>query len=115
MGELLRRSDVVLHAIDIKGLRTDVDASAGLKRSSNEGLYLLTRPTGGEVFKNANDLSSSFRSLLKRQEVVYILGFQASGSNPGRFHSLKVKVKMPGATASHRSGYYELRSAESTL
>jgi VWFA-related protein len=115
MGELLRRSDVVLHAIDIKGLRTDVDASAGLKRSSNEGLYLLTRPTGGEVFKNANDLSSSFRSLLKQQEVVYILGFQASGSIPGRFHSLKVKVKTPGATASHRSGYYELKSAESTL
>jgi VWFA-related protein len=115
MGELLRRSDVVLHAIDIKGLRTDVDASAGLKRSSNEGLYLLTRPTGGEVFKNANDLSSSFRSLLKQQEVVYILGFQASGSIPGRFHNLTVKVKTPGATASYRSGYYELKSAESTL
>jgi VWFA-related protein len=95
MGELLRRSDVVLHAIDIKGLRGGADASSmsGGKRSSNEGLYLVTRPTGGEVFKNANDLSSSFRALLKQQEVVYVLGFQGSAKGtPGKFHNIKVKV-----------------------
>ena len=113
MGELLRRSDVVLHAIDIKGLRGDTDAGSagGGKRSSNEGLYLVTRPTGGEVFKNANDLSSSFRALLKQQEVVYVLGFNATTKGtPGKFHNLKVKVKAPGAKVSARAGYYEPRA-----
>jgi VWFA-related protein len=115
MGELLKRSDVVLHAIDIKGLRGDSDVAAGNKRSSNEGLYLITRPTGGEVFKNANDLSTSFKALLKQQEVVYVLGFQASGNTPGKFHNLKLKVKSPGAKASYRTGYYEPNANPSGL
>ncbi|PYQ29450.1 MAG: hypothetical protein DMF56_10810 [Acidobacteria bacterium] len=115
MGEVLKRSDVVLHAIDIKGLRGDSDAAAGNKRSSNEGLYLLTRPTGGEVFKNANDLSSSFQALLKQQEVVYLLGFQASGNTPGKFHNLKLKVRTPGSKASYRTGYYEPNANPSGL
>jgi VWFA-related protein len=115
MGEVLKRSDVVLHAIDIKGLRGDSDAAAGNKRSSNEGLYLMTRPTGGEVFKNANDLSTSFKALLKQQEVVYVLGFQASGNTPGKFHNLKLKVRTSGAKASYRTGYYEPNASPSGL
>ena len=112
MGELLRRSDVVLHAIDIKGLRgaSDAGTAGAARRTNNEGLYLVTRPTGGEVFKNANDLSSSFRALLKQQEVVYILGFNSSSKGAsGKFHNIKVKVKVPGAKVSYRSGYYEPR------
>jgi VWFA-related protein len=114
MGELLKRSDVVMHAIDIKGLRSASDP-AGRKGSSNEGLYVLTRPTGGEVFKNANDLSTSFQALLKQQEVVYIIGFQAPSNTPGKFHNLKVRVKTPGAKASYRSGYYEANPNVSPL
>ena len=47
MADIFRRSDVVLHAMDIKGLRSGVDASAGVKKTSNESLFLLTTPTGG--------------------------------------------------------------------
>jgi VWFA-related protein len=114
MAALFRRSDVVLHAIDIKGLRSDVDASAGLKKKSNEALYLLTSPTGGSVFKNANDMSQSFGRMLKQQEVVYILGFQAAGTGkPGKFHELKVKTKAGRAT--NRAGYYETGGRVSDL
>jgi len=109
MADLFRRSDVVLHAIDIKGLRANVDAEAGYKRVSNEALFLMTNPTGGEVFKNANDLGESFEKLMKQQEVVYVLGFHArSVGAPGSFHKLKVRlVDVPGARATHRAGYYE--------
>ena len=106
MAQLFRRSDVVLHAIDIKGLRSDVDASAGLKKSSNEALHLLTAPTGGTVFKNSNEMASNFERMLKQQEVVYLLGFTARGTGkPGKFHELKVKTK--AGRVSHRAGYYE--------
>jgi len=120
MAELFKRSDVVLHALDIKGLRGETDPYAAKKRNSNEGLYVLTRPTGGEVFKNSNDLSGSFRALLKQQEVVYVLAFEVSGgASPGKFHNLKVKVKAPGARASYRPGYYEsggrISAMEATL
>lgn len=111
MVELFKRSDVVLHAIDIKGLRGTSDPSnsgAAAKRTS-EGLYLLTQPTGGTVFKNANDLSANFGKLLQQQEVVYILGFKARATDkPGRFHALKVRtVNARAGRVSHRAGYYE--------
>ncbi len=123
MADLFRRSDVILHAIDIKGLRSAVDAREGYKKSSNESLYLLSKPTGGEVFKNANDIGANFQKMMHQQEVVYVLGFSARPSGtPGRFHNLKVKlVGVPGSPRiAHRAGYYEpsaatLNALEQTL
>jgi VWFA-related protein len=110
MAQLFRRSNVVLHAVDIHGLRLQGDVQSGEKESSNEGLSLVAGPTGGTVFKNSNDLKSDFDRLMKQQEVVYVLAFQApASSSPGKFHDLKVKlVDVPGgAHASYRPGYYE--------
>jgi len=108
MAEIFRRSDVVLHAIDIRGLRGNTDAStaAGGGGRSNEALFLLASPTGGTVFKNENDLAANFSKMLKRQEVVYLLGFTAQPTGkPARFHELKVRTKAGRAT--HRPGYFE--------
>lgn len=110
MAELFRRSDVILHAIDIRGLRSDVDARTGYSRSSTESLFLMTEPTGGEVFKNANDMSGNFQRLVERQEVTYVLGFQAKATGkPGTFHDLAVELRDPerGTRLRHRAGYYE--------
>lgn len=111
MADLFRRSDVVLHAIDIKGVRTGVDASEGVKRSGGvEALHLLTRPTGGTVFKNANDMKENFSRILRQQETIYVLGFAARTSGKeGKFHNLKVKVNGAprGVRVSSRAGYYE--------
>ncbi|MBW3563303.1 MAG: VWA domain-containing protein [Acidobacteria bacterium] len=113
MAHLFRRSDVVLHTIDIAGIRSPTDARAGSHLSSNESLFLLSSPTGGEVFKNSNDFADAFARMLKQQEVVYVLGFQTQPSgNPGKFRDLKVKVRVVGYSGlhvSHRAGYYEPR------
>lgn len=106
MADLFKRSDVVMHAIDIKGLRGTSDAAAGAKKTSNEGLFLLTAPTGGTVFKNVNDMGANFTRMLQQQEVVYLLGFTARATGkPGKFHELKVKTK--AGRVVHRAGYYE--------
>ena len=108
MSELFRRSDVVLHAIDTRGVRVNVDARAGVTQQSNESLFLLANATGGTVFSNTNDLASGFSDLLRQEEVVYVLAFSVPTSEPGRFHPIKVKlVDVPGARVVHRSGYYE--------
>lgn len=108
MAALFQRSDVRLHAIDIKGIRSDVDAREGVQKSSNEGLFMVTQPTGGTVFRNANDLGTNFQNLLKRQQLVYLLGINAKASGKaGKFHTLKVKTTQRGAEVSHRAGYYE--------
>lgn len=109
LGEMCRRSDVVLHAIDTRGVRVDNDVQTGATSTSNEGLSMLASATGGNLFKNSNDLTASMSRMLHDQEVVYILAFHAPSSEPGRFHPLKVKLKdVPSVRQVHsRAGYYE--------
>ena len=106
MAQSFRSSDVVLDAIDIQGVRVQNDA-AGSNLNSNAGLFVLSRPTGGEVFQNSNDLKNNFDRMLHAQEVVYVLGFQAPTANPGKFHDLKVKLVNSPGRVSYRLGYYE--------
>jgi len=109
MARFFRGSDVVLHAIDIQGLRVQNDLQEGSKINSNEGLFLISRSTGGTLFQNSNDLSHDFDKLMRQQEVVYVLGFRTSSTASGKFHELKVRVKgaPSGSNVSHRAGYYE--------
>jgi len=116
MARLFRGSDVVLHAVDIRGVRMQNDLQTGSTISSNEALFLLSKPTGGDVFRNSNNLNHDLDQMLREQEVVYILGFQAPTGTPGRFHEMKVRVNgIPGGfRVSHRRGYYEA-GAENAL
>jgi VWFA-related protein len=107
MAKTFRASDAVLHAIDIRGVRMLNDVS-GTRISSDDALFLLAGPTGGEVFHNSNDLGREFSTMLTHQDVVYVVAFQAPASKSGRLHGLEVRVAgVPGARASYRSGYYE--------
>lgn len=114
MARTFRGSDVVLHAIDVRGVRVQNDVVEGATLTSNQGLFALTRPTGGDVIQNSNDLANDFARLLKRQEVVYVLGFRAPAEQPGAFHEITVRVNgvAKGARVNHRAGYYE-RGGES--
>jgi hypothetical protein len=108
MVRYFRGSDVVLHAIDIKGLRVQ-NSINGSTVDSNSGLAVLAAPTGGTLFQNSNDLAASFERMLHAQEVVYVLTFRGAPRKAGDFHELKVKlVNVPGnAQVSARSGYWE--------
>lgn len=106
MARSLRGSDVVLHAVDIQGLRIQSDEN-GARINSNDALHLLSDPTGGEVFKNSNDINADLEKMLRAQDMVYVLGFRAPASNDGKFRELKVRVTgVPGARVFHRAGYY---------
>jgi VWFA-related protein len=109
MAKFFRGSDVVLHAIDIQGVRVQNDLQSGAKLNSNEGLYLLSHVTGGALFQNSNDISHDFDKLMRQQEVVYVLGFRAPSGKADQFHDVKVRVKgVPaGTNVYHRAGYYE--------
>jgi len=114
MARSLRGSDVVLHAVDIQGVRVQSDEN-GARINSNDALHLLSAPTGGEVFKNSNDINADLEKMLRAQDMVYVLGFRAPASNDGKFRELKVRVTgVPGARAFHRAGYYS-SGAESAL
>jgi VWFA-related protein len=109
MADAFRAADVVLHAIDVQGVRVQNNLDEGSIINSNASLFLVSRPTGGEVFQNSNDLHSDFARLLRQQEVVYVLGFHTSDNAPGIFHNVSVKLVNvpPGLRAVHAAGYYE--------
>lgn len=108
MAEQFRRSDVILHAVDIQGVRVANDAKGGAKFNSNEGLFILANSTGGTVFRNSNDITAEFDRLARQHDVVYVLGFRAPVGRAGQFHDLKVKlVNVPAARVQHRGGYYD--------
>jgi VWFA-related protein len=109
MSQFFRGSDVVLHAIDIQGVRVQNDVTSGATSNSNEGLHLLAAPTGGEVFKNSNSVMNDLSRMLRQQEVVYVLGFRTETRDDGKFHNLAVKlVNVPsGLKAFHRLGYFD--------
>ena len=108
MARSFRGSDVVLNAVDIAGVRVQNDLQRGASLNSNEGLYLVSTATGGEVFHNSNNLNTDVERMLHRQEVVYVLGFQAPGSDPTKFHALKIRLNgVSGARVQHRAGYWE--------
>lgn len=115
MRKYFRGSDVILNAVDIAGVRLSNDLQKGSILNSNEGLFLVSHPTGGTVFQNSNDLNEDLQRMLRQQEVVYVLGFHAPDSKPGKFHELRVKlIGTPGARVQHRAGYWE-RSGENQL
>jgi VWFA-related protein len=113
MKQYFRRSDVVLHAIDLQGARVQQTTQEGKVVNSNEGLATLARATGGTMFENSNNVGENFKRLLKQQEVVYILGFQTSETDK-KFHNLEVKLNgVPRRTrAEYRDGYFPSRAAE---
>jgi VWFA-related protein len=111
MTDLFRRSDCVIHAVDIAGLVTDSDAAstAALVHGEN-ALFEIANATGGEVLRNDNDFRAQLDRLVARTSLVYVLAFRPEKTGKDdRFHDLKVKVRVPGARVSSRAGYYEKR------
>ncbi len=105
-----RRSDSVIQAVDIGGLRAGADIR-GRDNRGQEGLFYIANETGGELFKDANDLGSQLSRVMHRTAVTYLLSFQPDQvERNGEYRKLKIKVNghKPGRVA-HRDGYYAPR------
>ena len=112
MLEEFKRADCVIQAVDIGGLRTTAEAAGGRPRiGGQEALFYIANETGGELFKDTNNLGGQLRSVLDRTSVTYLLTFERSDLKlDGSYHKIRVKAKLPqGARLSHRVGYYEPR------
>jgi VWFA-related protein len=110
MLEEFRRADCVIEAVDIGGLRAGADQNA--RPSGQEGLFYLANETGGELFKDANNLRESLDKVLERTSVTYLLTFERSDLKlDGSYHRLRVKaLNLPaGARMTNRAGYYAPR------
>ncbi|HSN89045.1 MAG TPA: VWA domain-containing protein, partial [Thermoanaerobaculia bacterium] len=110
MLEEFRRADCVIQAVDVGGLRAIGDQRP--RASGQEALFYMANETGGELFKDANNLKEPLERVLERTSVTYLLTFERSDlKTDGSYHKLRVKLKdLPNGTrASHRTGYYAPR------
>jgi VWFA-related protein len=109
MLDQFRRADCIIQAVDIGGLRAANDEQA---RPKGEGaLFVMANETGGELFKDANNLREPLNRMLERTSVTYLLSFErADLKSDGAYHRLKVKAKLPpGAKLTYRTGYFAPR------
>jgi hypothetical protein len=118
MTSLFRRSDCVIHSVDVAGIRvdTETDARGDLEREPHvpggdrDSLFDFAEGTGGEVIRNSNDLAGELAKLVTGTSVVYVLAFRSDRpAQDGRFHELRVKVSAKDARVAARPGYYDRR------
>jgi VWFA-related protein len=118
MLEEFRRSDCIIQAVDIGGVRANVQAGtqsgAAPVRPSGEGsLFAMAHDTGGELYRNFNDLGTAMGQMLKKTSITYVLTFQPDEvKRDGSYHKLRVELKGSagkGADLFFRPGYYAPR------
>ncbi|HEX9670869.1 MAG TPA: VWA domain-containing protein [Thermoanaerobaculia bacterium] len=112
MVEQFRRADCVIQAVDIGGLRAGSEVRPTAANAGQDSLFLMANPTGGELFKDANDLGRQLDRVLQRSAVTYVLTFQPSELKlDGAYRKLRVKLKNEtrGLHLAHRAGYYRPR------
>ena len=64
-------------------------------RITRESLSQIASLSGGRLFKDTNDVGAVFRELSEVSRRYYLIAFEPEGEpRPGRFHKLKVKVRM---------------------
>lgn len=123
------RADVSIYSIDARGLfaaapggDVTVNASTGTSMYSGASVFhqtdqrtdtrdtlaTLSSDTGGKAFFDLGDLSEAFPKIQADNSGYYFLGYNlpAGIKRDGRWHSIRVKVNVPGAHVRYRNGYY---------
>jgi VWFA-related protein len=110
-------SDCPIHTVDIGGLRTlagglgqvtgEAKDIASVRRGQDT-LTLFSRETGGQAYRNTNDLDRPLENLLKTTNSYYIIGFYPEDKKKeGKLHKIKIKTTRPDVDISYRKGYFE--------
>jgi VWFA-related protein len=114
MGEFLKRTQCVIHTVDIAGLAGEADRAApaelgtSVPRATENALFDLSSETGGESFRGRNDIEGELRRLARRTSLVYVLAYRPDRrEGEGKYHALKVKVDRSGVRVVSRPGYFE--------
>lgn len=120
------RSDVVINALDARGLYVDtafkaergglvdvtlLDYQRRSDRVMSDVLQEFADATGGTFIHNTNDLGGGMRRLAFPPEYSYVLAFSPKDlKHDGRYHKLKVTVTEPNVSVTAREGYFAPRT-----
>lgn len=108
-------SDCLIHTMDVGGLRAPGEITDNKdkdlyfsRRRGQDTLHLLAADTGGQAYRNLNNLDKPLAELLNLTNSYYLLGYYPENKKTeGKFRKIKVKVKRSNLEVSYRKGYYE--------
>ena len=112
-------ADCPVHSVDIGGLRTQAGSVTEVEgvgrtltsiRRGQDTLTVLSRETGGLVYKNINEINQPLENLLEVTNTYYILGYYPEDkTEEGKFRKIKIKTSRSDIDISYRKGYYEAK------
>jgi VWFA-related protein len=115
--KMVAHADTPIHTVDIGGLRTqssDLTQTDGVARDmtairrGQETLTVISRETGGQIYRNINTLDEPLKNLLKVTNTYYIVGYYPEDTRTkGKFRKIKIKTNRRAVSISYRKGYYE--------
>lgn len=114
MLEQFRRCDCAIQAVDIGGVRAGAVAG-GVEENQpvgQNGLFIMANQTGGELYRNYNNLSEAMAKLLDRTSVAYMLTLAPEEpALDGSYHPIEVRLTGASkrARVTHRPGYFAPR------
>jgi VWFA-related protein len=125
--EMAARNNVIINAIDSRGLYT-TNLESGergggsplaarvqnqqrpISMTADEGVMAdLADGSGGTYLHNRNNLESGLTTLFSGPKYLYLLAFTVAKPD-GAYHGLKVKVNHDGLNVQARRGYFALKS-----
>ena len=99
------QATVTFHAIDAAGPR--LGRVKGLGRDPTAYLERIASDTGGRYVSGTNDLAGAMRQLTADMRDYYRLTYSPTNTAlNGRYRSITVKVRVPGAVVTSRNGYH---------
>jgi len=98
-------ANVNIHAIDPSALEGGA-AAGGFGTPAKDFLITLSENTGGFPIVNRDDYQQAIAQVFLENSSYYLLGYEPTAANDGRYRRLEVKVNRPGLTVRARSGYY---------
>jgi VWFA-related protein len=118
-----RRANAAVYFLDARGLvaaTADLDAETPVRtffqdldshrtetHERSEGSEGLAADTGGFTLKDRNDLGEGLVRIAGESRSYYLLGYTPQNKRAdGRFRSIAVEVRRPGAVVRARRGYY---------
>jgi len=127
---LLSDANVAVYPIDARGLLTvgaladptapatqgppdkSLAAVTWQKFDTEDTMDHLARDTGGEVFRNTNDLNGALQAAIADSEACYVLGYYPERKNwDGKFHNLEVLLRNKQLKIRSRTGYFAVDPA----
>ncbi len=120
--EAANRAGITIHAIDAKGLSTDVDATEsdppGIdpfldKTNRRDVLAGFADETGGVLVENRNTFASSLDAIYRESASYYSVGITLSSLDPKKtVHDVKVTTTRPGVTLRTRRQFAPLTGGQ---